>query len=431
MPSLKHPSPTFWAAVVLALAVAHLLEAQGSDQPGEPTIAEKPLRVDDWPNEFDATGMIELKDAVSAAAFSSDGRRLVTIPHGAAEMVFRNPATAEVLERVSLTGLPVVGLKFTRDGKFLLMRGDNSAGDRNRQVGVAIWDVAAKQFKWRMNTTFGESGSAFCPADDSENGRYLVAGDESGKVRLWDFSAGAVTQTFSIPGGTVIELVISPDGKRLLASGRESELTLWDTATGRLLATHSDPRHVPRWFGFMPDGAAVVSTTTDTGVNHVDMSTRRSWMPDANPKDAMLREFVLAAQARQPSVEWPKRDVLVSPDRKRMMVPAGGPCWAMLLLTTDDPEMPAPIAGDQFDMIQAGFTPDNRSAYVVITEDMTKRRNDRTCSLAFWDAATAKPGRRMEPPGGVLFVAWSPDGQRVLVAGPERAWLWPSAAQPD
>jgi len=417
-------------AAVLTWCLMHFFAPAFAAGQGEGDAKQRRVLVDDWLNGFEAIGAKELADGVTAAAFSPDGRTLVTCSRDALELVFWNPATAEIQKRVQVSGPPVVGLKFTRDGKFLLMRFDNSSRGSERLVGVAIWDVTRTEFTWRFNTSSAKSGYSFCPADDSPDGRYVAAGNEEGRVQVWDIDAGAVVRTILLPRGAVYDIVISADGKRLLTSGLEGELTLWDVATDRLLATHGDQQQAPNWFGFMPDGTAIVSIRTADGPQAIDMLTRQAWKADGIADDVLLREFTLAALARHPAGRWPHRDESVSPDRKRMLVPVGAPCWASLLLIPSDPEKSEFIAGDQFDLIQHGFSSNNRWAYLIITEDMTRRHDEKSYSLAFWDAVTAKPAGRIEPPGGVSSIVWSADSKQALIIGPERAWLWSNVLLP-
>ncbi|WP_338118136.1 helix-turn-helix domain-containing protein, partial [Streptomyces coryli] len=239
-------------------------------------------------------------------ALGADGRTLAYVPQSM-ELV---PETVRLwdLRRGTAAGSRKVsdaddnglsGMTFTPDGRSLLL---SFAADGEK---VQVWDARLRSRKRQFKEIGGEAiaqdpkgrylvtdqgqivdlesgkirrrmlalGMPLALAFDPK-GRHLAAGDDSGRVTLWDAGArrglGAVPGTYdSASGGTtepVSALAFSPDGQTLAVGGEEGTLQLWDTATrqplGGPLPTPGDGILA---LSFAADGSRVHAVGAHTG----------------------------------------------------------------------------------------------------------------------------------------------------------------------
>lgn len=68
----------------------------------------------------------------------------------------------------------------------------------------------------------------------SPDNRFVVAGYEDKRARIWNLSTGKLVLTFPVQAGPVTAVLFSSDGKLLLTGDKEGYLTIWDSS--RLLA---------------------------------------------------------------------------------------------------------------------------------------------------------------------------------------------------
>lgn len=70
----------------------------------------------------------------------------------------------------------------------------------------------------------------------SADARWAATGDESGRIRIWEISAGRTTQTFAAHEAAVTGIVFSPDATALYSYGIDNSLRAWNVANGEPLA---------------------------------------------------------------------------------------------------------------------------------------------------------------------------------------------------
>jgi WD40 repeat protein len=178
---------------------------------------DKTLKI--WNIETEKTVFtITLNDVVNCAAYSPDGRFVVT---GAGVSVMIWDARTK-REPVVLNGHRdlVRSVAYSMDGSRII----SASSDET----VKIWDAAAGK---ELLTFRGHSNEVLSAAF-SPDGKRAASGDKNFIVKEWDTKTGRELHTGGSLTGEVYTVSYSPDGKRLLAGSGGGVLKAWDSVTG-------------------------------------------------------------------------------------------------------------------------------------------------------------------------------------------------------
>ncbi len=206
---------------------------------------------------------------IASAAFSSDGKTILTVNYDGTGITLWNVAT--------LTGTPIsvpgmgVSVAFTPDGtKFLTVNGDDSTVKvRNAATGAVITSLA----------TGDVSTAVFSP-----DGTKILTGSADGAAKIWNISTGAVIRTVQ-DSSQLTSAAYSPDGTKILTSGIiGGGAKVWDAATGTLLLTLTGHASNVNSAAFSPDGTKIITASSD--------STVKVW--DAAAGGAALRTLIVS-----------------------------------------------------------------------------------------------------------------------------------------
>jgi WD40 repeat protein len=223
----------------------------------------------------------------------------------------------------------------------------------------------------------------------SHDGRRVALADND-TVRVFDADTGAAIDAWEVPGQHPLELTFTPDGGRVVAArhGGPPTALVRDLAAKR--EVHLPPVYL-FWRAVTPDGRQVVGPGPNGGIGVWDLDTGRP-----------VRHF---------GGRWYTRVGALSPDGRTLVTAGDYGAFTLWDAAAGDrlPESADPAEG----VCELRFVGDRTAAARLGTGSFT-------FGWAAWDART---GRAVGRPTG--SDAWgqgdlSPDGRRVVHAGPLR-----------
>jgi WD40 repeat protein/serine/threonine protein kinase len=205
---------------------------------------------------------------IFAAAFSPDGRYLVTGRHNGAVQVWDAQTGKEVGPLGVPAGSPIRAVVFSPKGGHLATVSGNGM--------VKLWDatrLGEKQLQPRLGPRAWVPGQcsnmAFSP-----DGRRLATGGEKHTVKIWDVQTNELLQTLEGQKGDVYTVAFSPDGRWVAAGGEGSTVRVWDSHTSTLLRSFRGHTGLVSSLAFAagPDGLRLVSGSRDHKVKVWDVT---------------------------------------------------------------------------------------------------------------------------------------------------------------
>lgn len=366
------------------------------------------------------------EDRVTFAAFSPDGRRIVTASHDRTARIW-DRAAAKSLATLGPTQGRVAHAAFSPDNRLIATASDGDVelwdagtGRRIRGLGLrdatfvafspdgervaaagfsgaTIWNVrsgAAIPLDLRERSYEGDQNiDSVYPAHVlfSPRGDVLVTSDrwDKGIARLWDARTGKPLQSLTGHRAGLYYVAFSADGTRVLTASADDTARLWDVQTGKPLVVFRG--HTDKVFhaDISPDGKLVVTASKD--------GTARLWDAASGDLRAILKH---AGEVRHAAFS-PNDALVVTSSRDHT-----ARLWDL------DGHLVKTLGGHSADVTHGVFSPDGQQ--ILTTGDRTARLwsvygSDR-------DLALVLRGHR-EP---VKLVAFSPDGQLLATASGDR-----------
>jgi WD40 repeat protein len=321
--------------------------------------------------------------AVSEAAFSPDGRTLVTVSSDHTMILW------DVRHRTRLATITghdtwLRAVAFSPDGRLLATGGD----DRT----VMVWDVASGT---RVAALTGHTGAVIDAAFSPDGGTLATAGADR-TVLLWDTDQWSRRGHLDAHSEKVNTVAFSPDGRLLATGGDDHTVVLWDAAGRTRLATLTGHSGAVLDAAFSLDSRTLATAGQDGSVALWDTESRgRQGRPSSRP----------IVQDR------PVRAVAFSPDGRTLV--SAGHDRSVTLWDTEHHTVRARLTGHSGNIYAVAINP--RSGMIASAEE------NRTILL--WDP-TRSAITLSEPPDTFDDVAFSPDGATFATADGNHTMLW-------
>lgn len=364
--------------------------------------------------------LLEHRDVVVRAAFSPDGRRVVTASRDGTAAIW-DAGTAHriaVLEHRS----PVMGAAFSPDGRELVTGSeDGTAQVWNTATGTRVGQAL-------HHDSFVES-AMFSP-----DGMRIVTASLDRTARIWDVQTGALVQTLA-HRGAVWSAVFSPDGTRIVTASRDRAAQIWDVQTGALVRTLAH-RQVVWGAAWSPDGTRVATASQDATAQIWDAATGKAVTPPLRHGDGVTSvvfdtsgKLVATTSHDRTARVW---DVITGQPVTPPLAHGGSVTSAMFsadgarLLTASRDGMAriwdartghavTPALEHTAPVLGAAFSGDG-TRVVTASEDHTAR---------VWNVARDRSAVLLASAGGMHDAAFSPDGLRVVTASSDNvARIW-------
>jgi WD40 repeat protein/tetratricopeptide (TPR) repeat protein len=257
------------------------------------------VRVYDTQTNQPVGGTLPHKNKVTDAAFSSDGKRVLTVIHqlNGDEMEGHvrvwETATGELLGQPLAHPRSVLEAGFSRDGRRVLTACQDGKArlwdvEKNALVGepmehkqdlsralflpdgkrLLTVDVEGGLRLWDANTAeaVGDTWGHRKPIhhlEFSTDGQQLVTASEVGTASVWEASTGHEIATTPLQGAPVVRAAFSPDGKRIVTVSGDQRARAWDASNGKPVGPPLRHHSAITLAVFSEDGKRIVTVAGD------------------------------------------------------------------------------------------------------------------------------------------------------------------------
>lgn len=168
----------------------------------------------------------------------------------------------------------IQALAFSPDGGYLL------TGDLSGRL--ILWDTTTGEEVRRFALESGVRALAFAP-----DGVHFMVGTMEGWLYYWDASADQPAYELYGHDGAVVSLSFNPDGTRLVSSGFDGAVYVWDVEAGVALISYGGHKGFVNALAFLPNGVTVLSASDDTRVQHWNVDTGQTISVLAGHRDSV------------------------------------------------------------------------------------------------------------------------------------------------
>ncbi|HEY8051716.1 MAG TPA: protein kinase [Steroidobacteraceae bacterium] len=342
---------------------------------------DKTARVWDATTGAELTRLVGHTGRLNCAAFSPDGRRVVT---GAFDNSARVWDADSGRQLMILNGHAhqVMGVSFSPDGRLIV----TASVDKTAR----IWDAQTGR---QIIVLAGQPGRFTAVAFSADSRRVVTAADDN-NARIWDVASGRELMRLSGHTGRVWSAMFAPDGERVVTASQDKTARIWSVASGQELVRLSGHTDRVNSAAFSPDGKRVATASDDQSVRLWDAASGRELRHLSGHTDRVW------------SVDF-------SADGTRL-VSSSGDLTARIWDVADHEALR--LSGHTSQLLQGNFSPDGSRAVTT--------SNDKTARV--WDTNSGRELVRLvghtDP---VNYAEFSADGRRIITASDDQtARIW-------
>jgi WD40 repeat protein len=342
-----------------------------------------------------------------AAVFSPNGRTLATAD-GSEISLWEITTGKQVLSVAGRNGIGA-SLAYSPKGKTLAAATHDGA--------LQIWQVGSGK---RISTSAGPQCRISSLVFVDEN-RVLACGIAGQSIRLWEAPSGKLLTPKGGHQERVTAVRFSADGKSLVSIGADGTICQWEAASSKKTSQidfvkRDDPFGIP--FSHFPqalapnlkyfvaqDGQGKISlmeTATGQAITEISGSTGREHKVVFSPDSSILA----VADGERFSSESAAVFLWDVGKRKKLH---------------DLRRFPGDLAG-------IAFSPDGRTLATGNFEWRSSTREKSATQVHLWDVATGEERSQFKCPGGLIELAFSPDGKLLAGTGESGIYLCDAVA---
>ena len=321
----------------------------------------------------------------------------------------------------------VLGAAFSPDGRRLVTGG----GEPMDSGAVIIWDARSGKQLVVCHGHANQTG----PVAFSADGTQIISGAADNTARLWDAGTGKALHTLQKHSQDIHAVCFSRDGRHAASVGDDNITVVWDTKSGQPKFTFPDASKTALFF---PDSMRVL-TGSGSGELKIwplaDLAAPRSFTVSANRMILSPDGSRIAGEGNVYDTSNGKllrsvgRDMWCqefSPDGKRLV--AGG---GLSSYSTDGKQVQHEVYLSIYDIASGKKLHDLKGhtktifavAYSPDGKTIVSGSVDGTAKI--WDAQTGREERTLQKSQSTIgAVVFSPDGKRLLTVSGDVANLW-------
>ncbi|HIA64913.1 TPA: TIR domain-containing protein [Candidatus Poribacteria bacterium] len=204
-------------------------------------------------------------DEVWSAAYSPDGKRIVTASNGHTAKVWDADTGEELFTLKGHKGW-VTSAAYSPDGKRIV----TDSYDKTAKV----WDANTGKELFTLKGHERQLNSAIYSAD----GDRIVTASFDKTAKVWDAQTGQELMTLKGHEDWVYSAAYSPDGQRIVTGSGDKTAKVWDAITGQELFTLKGHDGSVKLAKFSPDGQRIVTASFDETAKVWDANTGQELM---------------------------------------------------------------------------------------------------------------------------------------------------------